>query len=186
MNELNLALGIVLLQGLAKSKECEDLLQSAQASSEWHPAKVGEYEHNNLVVATVDREATTAEVTLGFDAKLDVISRLRLAATDIARVRFGLEVRTFSKASMSRYAVGALVGRHRDTTTFSTNRLMTCILYLNDDFDGGELLFPDVGVCLKPSCGDAVFFLSEYFHAVAPVIKGYRYCVIQFGENAPE
>ena len=184
MLELSPALGVVIVQGFAARRECNDLLQSAEERGDWHAAKVGEYEHNNLVVATVDLEATTAEVTLDFDVSAGVVARSRVTTAEIARRKFGLEIGKFSKASMSRYAPGAAVGRHRDTTTFSTQRLITTILYLNDDFDGGELSFPDLGVAYKPGGGDLAIFLSEYFHSVATVIGGYRYCLIQFGENA--
>ena len=183
MFEVNPALGIVFLRGFIDPGECKYLLQSAEMRNSWHPAKVGEYEHNNLVVAVVDPEATTAEVTLDFDGGLKVISRLRTIAAAVARRQFGLEICTFSNTSMSRYAPGAMVGRHRDTSTFSTERLVTIILYLNDDFDGGDLIFPDLGVSYKPTCGDVAIFLSEYFHSVAMVTGGYRYCLIQFGEN---
>lgn len=183
MREASPTLGVVFLSGFAKPEECMDLLRAAELQNSWHPAKVGEYEHNNLVVAVVDPQATTAEVTTDFESTTGILPRVRNAATLIARRQFGLEIETFSKASMSRYAPGAQVGRHRDTTALSTDRLITVILYLNDDFEGGELVFPDLGFSYSPTCGDVAVFLSEYFHSVRPVMRSYRYCVIQFGLN---
>jgi hypothetical protein len=38
------------------------------------------------------------------------------------------------------------------------DRIVTLLLYLNDDFDGGELDFPKVGFKVKGAKGDAVYF----------------------------
>ena len=51
------------------------------------------------------------------------------------------------------------------------------ILYINDDYEGGELFFPAYGMCIKPKSGTLVFFPSSdmYAHGVTEVISGIRY-----------
>ncbi|CAM9646355.1 unnamed protein product, partial [Hapterophycus canaliculatus] len=39
-------------------------------------------------------------------------------------------------------------------------RLGTLLLYLNDDFTGGQTDFPFVDVAVEPSAGDAIYFHS--------------------------
>ena len=51
------------------------------------------------------------------------------------------------------------------------------ILYVNDNYEGGELYFPGYDICFKPKAGTLVFFPSStyYIHGVKPVTGGIRY-----------
>ena len=53
----------------------------------------------------------------------------------------------------------------------------TGLLYLNDDFTGGELVFPDRDVVIVPKAGLFVGFPSnhKFVHAVPDVLSGKRY-----------
>jgi 2-oxoglutarate-Fe(II)-dependent oxygenase superfamily protein len=53
----------------------------------------------------------------------------------------------------------------------------TGIAYLNDDFTGGELVFPDLDIVIAPRPGLLVGFPSnhEFVHAVPKVLSGNRY-----------
>ena len=53
----------------------------------------------------------------------------------------------------------------------------TGIAYLNDDFTGGELVFPDRDVIIAPKPGLLVGFPSnhKFVHAVPKVLSGKRY-----------
>lgn len=60
------------------------------------------------------------------------------------------------------------------------NRDLSCILYLNDDFEGGDLFFPELSITIKPKKGMLVVFPSnyQYLHGVSPVTKGTRYAIV--------
>lgn len=53
------------------------------------------------------------------------------------------------------------------------------LFYLNDDYEGGELYFPNQGVKFKPKAGAAYFFPGDknYIHGVAEIKSGVRYTV---------
>lgn len=57
------------------------------------------------------------------------------------------------------------------------NRDYTGLAYLNDDFTGGELVFPDRDVVITPKPGSFVAFPSnhKFVHAVTKVLSGKRY-----------
>ena len=69
-----------------------------------------------------------------------------------------------------------------------SNRVITTVLFLNSDFEGGELRFDylydhsGAPIILKPKAGLAVAFPSNpYFaHSVAKVTSGYRLSVAQW------
>jgi hypothetical protein len=53
------------------------------------------------------------------------------------------------------------------------------LFYLNDDYEGGELYFPNQGIQFKPKAGAAYFFPGdmEYIHGVTQITSGTRYTV---------
>jgi len=51
------------------------------------------------------------------------------------------------------------------------------IIYLNDDYEGGEIYFPKLDFEYKPKCGDVIIFpcdSEEYLHGVKEVTQGKR------------
>jgi len=62
------------------------------------------------------------------------------------------------------------------------DRHLSSIIYLNDDFEGGELFFPEFSLEIKPKKGMLVCFPSNHFysHTVKPVTKGERFCLVNW------
>jgi hypothetical protein len=53
------------------------------------------------------------------------------------------------------------------------------LFYINDDYEGGELYFPNQGIKFKPKVGAAYFFPGDmnYIHGVSEIRSGIRYTV---------
>jgi hypothetical protein len=53
------------------------------------------------------------------------------------------------------------------------------LFYINDDYEGGELYFPNQGIKFKPKVGAAYFFPGDmnYIHGVSEITSGIRYTV---------
>lgn len=53
------------------------------------------------------------------------------------------------------------------------------LFYINDDYEGGELYFPNQGIQFKPRAGSAYFFPGDmnYIHGVSEIKSGIRYTV---------
>jgi len=69
------------------------------------------------------------------------------------------------------------------------NRDYTGLAYLNDDFTGGELVFPDLDIVIVPKPGLLVGFPSnhKFVHAVPKVLSGKRYSLpVWFTVNSAE
>jgi len=54
------------------------------------------------------------------------------------------------------------------------------VIYLNDDFEGGEIYYTDLGIEYKPSAGDLIIHNARISHEVKEVISGTRYCYPTF------
>lgn len=77
--------------------------------------------------------------------------------------------------------VGAFLHSHRDDRNGDESiedlNSMTYVmgLFLNDDYEGGELVFEDYNTALKPKAGSLVFFPGFYTrHEVKEITKGVR------------
>jgi predicted 2-oxoglutarate/Fe(II)-dependent dioxygenase YbiX len=62
----------------------------------------------------------------------------------------------------------------------SIDRDLSTVLFLNDDFEGGEFVFPDLRVRIRPEPGLLICFPSSQFyaHKVEPVISGVRCALV--------
>jgi hypothetical protein len=84
---------------------------------------------------------------------------------------------------------GTFLGQHSDTSAdytygmpepsdqIATRNTISCIVYLNEDFSGGEHYFNYLDIEYKPKTGDIMMFPSNYIaaHEVKPVTSGNRY-----------
>jgi predicted 2-oxoglutarate/Fe(II)-dependent dioxygenase YbiX len=74
----------------------------------------------------------------------------------------------------------------------STCRDLSIIFYINDEFEGGELIFPNLHIQIKPKPGMMVCFPSDqnYLHGVVPIKSGMRYSIVSWatvkGEQTKE
>lgn len=78
------------------------------------------------------------------------------------------------------------------TNLLGTVRKLSLSAVLNDDYEGGELLFRSLGdnseikeTSITPNKGDLVIFPSYIDHKVAPVTKGIRYSVVAWYGGPP-
>ena len=78
------------------------------------------------------------------------------------------------------YGIGGGMPNHTDTYSESANkdllrRKITSILYLNSDFEGGEIEFEQFNLKHKPKQNDLLIFSSDVLHKVYPITQGDRF-----------
>jgi predicted 2-oxoglutarate/Fe(II)-dependent dioxygenase YbiX/peroxiredoxin len=93
----------------------------------------------------------------------------------------------FQATKMERYLVGCYgegghFSFHRDnTTTVTEHRRFAVSVNLNEDYEGGELAFPEYGRRrYRPSAGAALVFSCSLLHGVSRVTRGRRYVFLPF------
>lgn len=83
-----------------------------------------------------------------------------------------------------RYRPGQEYRPHLDFLDEPNRRVLTALIYLNDDYEGGETSFTSIGLNVKGRTGDALVFRSQgpdgnaeplSWHAGLPVIRGTKY-----------
>ena len=79
------------------------------------------------------------------------------------------------------YNTGSRMSAHNDAYSYvkkdgqHVRRSLTAILYINDEYTGGEIDFVHDGICIKPQAGSMVVFPSDKQHEVLEILSGDRY-----------
>jgi predicted 2-oxoglutarate/Fe(II)-dependent dioxygenase YbiX len=81
--------------------------------------------------------------------------------------------------NLLRYQTGQEYKAHFDGG-LADNRVVSPILYLNDNYKGGELEFVHYGITIKPKAGSLYLFPSNYpySHIAHPVTEGTKYAIV--------
>lgn len=125
---------------------------------------------------------------------LDMDIVLAMTLERIARAT-GLHVHQFEPANLLHYAPGQEYKAHfdfinpavpgfREQLSIFGQRIATALVYLNDDYDGGETAFPTLGFKFRGQPGDALVFLNvgangqphrASLHAGLPPVRGEKW-----------
>lgn len=116
----------------------------------------------------------------------------------IRRLSASLEIGSLSAIEryQSRYRLGPLVSKQWSIIRYEQNnmfedhyddspifpRTASLSFFLNDDFTGGELVFPEFDLTITPVAGEMIIFPSNYpyRHRVNPVRTGIRYAAVRW------
>jgi predicted 2-oxoglutarate/Fe(II)-dependent dioxygenase YbiX len=128
--------------------------------------------------------AVTHLANLSNNAALQAIhnqfNMLLLASTIPYAQKYGIKEPLWHEGySLLKYSQTEEYKAHYDGST-GIGRALSCIVYLNDDYEGGELEFVHFGIKIKPKTGMLVIFPSNYayMHASHPVTKGTKYALV--------
>lgn len=110
----------------------------------------------------------------------DVFNRLRKCVDDYCRY-WGINVNFYEVFNFVKYeGEGKHFRVHADDGP-SYKCTVSAVIYLNDDYEGGEIHFPRLeNLTIKPNFGDIAIFPSNYMyeHASLPMKSGTKYCVV--------
>jgi predicted 2-oxoglutarate/Fe(II)-dependent dioxygenase YbiX len=108
---------------------------------------------------------------------------------------FNIELQSAEQVQFLKYGVGGHYKPHPDGEALwhekDTNRLVwkknierdiSILIYLNSEYEGGQLIFPDQHITLNPKPGMLVAFPSThcFMHGVTPVTSGVRYALVSW------
>jgi hypothetical protein len=143
------------------------------------------------------RTNTVAEFDLADTDIVQVLLQLRMSAAS------GIPMPNMEAPAVLHYSVGEQIINHYDFVDPDTpnyereiaergERVMTFLVYLNDDYAGGETDFPRLGVSHKGRLGDGLYFVNalpeggpdrRMLHAGRPPTRGEKWIVSQFIRN---
>lgn len=84
--------------------------------------------------------------------------------------------------NLRRLKEGEFMYSHRDNGYPDSKKTIVfgVAIYLNDDFTGGEISYPDLNLSVKPKRSSIVIHDATLLHKVLPVKSGIRYSITTF------
>ncbi len=174
-----LAPGVVSIPSFLSAQQCAEIISKIEIYS-WEKAFVGLYRSDELIDKRLDlkeRDVEVLRLPFHFD---EICPEFSTRIHDVVSTEYGITNIIIDGFVMSKYVPGCHIRTHTDTGVNSTSRLFTCVQYFNDQYNGGEIIFPRLGLSHRPKGGELVLFYSEYPHAVGQITHGLRYCMVSF------
>lgn len=190
-----LAPGIVVYKNIFL--DSLEILELIEAKNLWCPGeaamsrykKDGYENHRDVDVFEIGSEVGVSD--LNFTA--DETKKYTKAAADLHRLSsyclsdyvsiYGIDTLegVISDYQILKYSLGQAFSEHTDEIP-ENKRTISTILYLNDDYEGGELRFTKFGLTHRPTRGDYIVFPSmwSYSHVAQGVTKGTKYAIVSF------
>lgn len=84
--------------------------------------------------------------------------------------------------SINKYFTNANLSSHVDSFGDENSPTLSTVIYLNDNYKGGNIIFKNQGIDIKPAAGSLVVFPSTppYYHESAQITEGTKYMILQF------
>jgi hypothetical protein len=103
---------------------------------------------------------------------------IELAKNEYCKIYTNLKKNLNNKERFSKllkYLPENMMPEHSDEG--NTSRTLSMVAYLNEDYVGGEIIFRNFNISIKPSAGSIICFPSNfvYLHEVSKIISGVRY-----------
>ena len=165
-------------------QECKEIIDFSESRKDYRKSMI----LDDAGVTKIDDTRTSYSINLS-PAELGLYETLRNRAADFLRV----PISHIEGLQCVRYAEGQQFFPHWDSNN-KLNRRHTLLVYLNDDFNGGETYFPELMLKVTPERGKALHFLNEdldgnviqySLHAGLPVKKGIKYACNIWVKNRP-
>ena len=189
---------IVLFMDFLSPEECETVLKQPFEFERSKTAGVAD-------IPSKENDIRTSESYYDNDGSLFFIKqRIRNLLAQIEPKYEQMPYENYEMLQIQKYTKDQTYGYHYDCinlpgskTRVRNDRISTFLVYLNDDFEGGETDFNFLGITIKPKKGMALFF--EYWkddlekikskHAGFPVKEGEKWiitCWIREKEVKPD
>jgi hypothetical protein len=176
---------VFLVESFLTPKECEELRAIGETSTQ--EAWEGVYTRNlenfcKLKFGRTDVENLVAEgkfeITKNWSDKSLEISNLPISWALDARIKKifegVIEINEYCLVgTMQRQYEGVPLAEHVDNHT-DPSLVYAAVVYINDDYEGGEVYFSRFGLSFKPKAGSLLIFPTsdEWSHGVAEVKAG--------------
>lgn len=144
---------VVEIPGILSSAECDELMRYSQTQKMVKSEVVSTDTAGKSITDTNTRDS----LTLWIRNEQHPLAE-KMAKT--AREWTGLHKNKQDKLQVVKYNEGGMFHPHYDAQYGSdtATRCATLLVYLNDDFEGGETSFVDIGVSVRPEKGKGILF----------------------------
>lgn len=185
--------GLLVIEEFLPSKLCAAWAKDFGAQT-WEAATVNWFDPlTGAATKIVDEQRVTQTVPLS-KVKSEVVGKVALAYRDAVTPFFNAKLDTFSPPSVLKYLPGGKYDCHADSENWNPksrswiktmDRDYSLLLYVNDNYEGGALYFPNFDIRIQPKRGMLIAFPSDhrYLHAAEPLLSGQRFVVVSWAND---
>jgi hypothetical protein len=159
-------------ENLLSKEECEYLIWLAESADEWLLDTIPFWQNRNIPFLTMfpSRPWATEET---YPLCVDIVKRI----WSFIESSFGVEVYP-DQIGLVRWPPGSWQMTHKDDVD-GLDRVAGCVLFLNDDYEGGEPFYPYYGKKVKPKAGMVYIHSSDedHLHGVTQIKNKTRYTI---------
>jgi len=187
--------GVIELDGFLDATTCRELVEFA-AERPAERLKVVDWENSDAdhVAYMLDERRVTERVDMG-PREAEMHALFASIYRDTIAPRVGHAFAWFEAPQVLKYRPGGFYQAHADADSYEVetgrwhhdlDRDISVLLYLNDEFSGGELVFEYFGYRIRPRPGLLVWFPSDarYYHGAEAVTAGTRYAIVSWAAYA--
>ncbi|MFC1772578.1 2OG-Fe(II) oxygenase [Pseudomonadota bacterium] len=184
---------LLIVDEYLSTEACNRLVQYADQQA-GVPAPVGDPSQKGFVGNTLISGFIADRIRVDLDQ--DIRQECLNICTDVCRNQIGkvlnVDMQWFELPHLLRYGPGGMYGAHSDAENWDPesqswikgiDRDYSSIIYLNSEFSGGALSFPNYNLRLHPRPGMLVCFPSDhrFVHHAEEVKSGLRYAMVTWG-----
>ncbi|MBL4619121.1 MAG: 2OG-Fe(II) oxygenase [Marinicaulis sp.] len=181
--------GMLIVQNYLDPAWCDALVKECEAVA-GHRHATGKLRADG----TLDQVESSARISEAIGASqltTDIIGMVRGVYKDVVQPHFQTKLEWFETPEVLRYRKGGEYIMHSDAYNWlrdekkwkrAIDRDFSTLMYINEEFEGGEIYFPNCDFGMKPRRGMLVAFPSDwrYTHMAKPVTSGIRYAIVSW------
>jgi hypothetical protein len=181
---------ILLWKNVISKENCNTIIKLIEENSDWQNAKIGNKENtkedmsyrSNKVDYLTSRFGVNSNIywchnTIGYGIK-------KVLEETIKEYKYNENFLDYFVSQdegfqVLKYEKGQFYKTHLDSSK-ENGRVLSVLLYLNEDYEGGETYFPRQDMKIKGEQGDVLLFPSNYCypHSAEEILNGIKYSVV--------
>jgi predicted 2-oxoglutarate/Fe(II)-dependent dioxygenase YbiX len=183
--------GIVIVEDFISAQQCQELL-AIMSTRPSERLKLIDPEKSTAekVVRKYDDQRVTERVEMS-DHQEVLDELVEHAITDLIEPDLGMRYDWFEQPQVLKYQEGGYYAAHSDCENFDVankcwmraiDRDLSLLIYLDDDYEGGAVLFPNFDFKIRPRPGMLIYFPSDnrYLHTAQAVTSGTRHAIVSW------
>ena len=184
---------IIIKENFIPEDNLDEIMMLTTKPSTGHATTI----NNENLEKGLDHHDTNLEVrnTLWYDIPEEMAKKLEqsISYSYLTHIqpKYNCQVKGYDPCQLLGYNPGGHYMSHIDCESYNEKqqkwvqtmpRDISLLFYLNEEFGGGELEFPELGLTIKPRRGMMIAFPSykEFLHKVNPVTWGHRYTLVSW------
>lgn len=182
--------GVLVIYNYVDKKTCKMLMDYADSQA-YVPLTVvdGERSGKDKIVQKTDAGRITDHVHIDGKA-LEILNLFNDIYCRQLASFYNRDFEWYERPQILRYPPGGKYNQHADAEHQENgewvrvqDRDYSVLVYLNDDYEGGELHLINWNFTIKPKPGMLLAFPSDwrYLHAALPTVSGIRYAIVTWG-----